>query len=143
MSLKACVDLSFIDKAEKEKERRNRHADFINFVEKDGEVEGQMRNPHVFWRIHRSSWLCSRPDQHGILRKVADAIRARIFDVEELKNFHMHICSEEYPDVQDREEDMEILERDWPKFAGLCWYVSKTDVDAFPVGLKREKSRNK
>ena len=56
--------------------------------------------------------------QHGTLQRVAKAIWTHIFDVEALKNLHMHICSEEYPDVEKLDEKVESLERDWPPFAG-------------------------
>ena len=70
-------------------------------------------DPH----IHMNVYLVSAY-QHGTLQKVAEAIRTHIFDVEALKNFHMHICSEEYPDVEKRDEEKESLEKDWPQFAG-------------------------
>ena len=36
--IEKCVDLSSVERAEKDEERRNRHADLINFVEKDEKV---------------------------------------------------------------------------------------------------------
>ena len=48
--------------------------------------------------------------QNGKLQKIAEAIRAKIFDVEELKQIHMHMCSEKYPDTTNLEREMEELE---------------------------------
>ena len=70
-------------------------------------------DPHIQMNVHFVNAY-----QHGTSKKVAEAIRAVIFDVVELKNFHMHICSGEYADVEDREDEMETLEKDWPKFVG-------------------------
>ena len=56
--------------------------------------------------------------KHGALKTVTDALRGGISDVVQLESFHMHMCSEEYPNADAHDNEMETLEAAWPKIEG-------------------------
>ena len=60
-----------------------------------GAVEHQHDgNPHFHCFVHLVNIY-----QHGTLQDVANALKKNALNAEALKSFHMHICSEEHPDI--------------------------------------------
>ena len=73
-----------------------------------GAVEHQHDgNPHLHFHVHVVNIY-----QHGTLADVAKAIRDGFLDADILKSYSQHICSEEYPDIEQHNKELPLLEKE-------------------------------
>ena len=77
-------------------------------------VEHQREGPpHVHGHVHLVNAY-----QHKTMHEIAERLKSGLLSADAVQSFHMHLCSEEYPDVQDHNDKLPVLTKAWPQFAG-------------------------